>query len=67
MTYFVYLKSWSLFLRFLFSSKNPFNFMGGGGAGDGEGGDLYIRHSEGMRNKFYKESESGDGKPFPQI
>ena len=30
-------------------------------------GDLYIRHLEGMRNKVYKESESGDGKPFPQI
>ena len=30
-------------------------------------GDLYIRHSEGMRNKVYKESESGDRKPFPQI
>ena len=43
MTYFVYLKSWSLFLRFLFSSKNPFNFMGGGGAGDGEGGgEIFI-------------------------
>ena len=42
MTYFVYLKSWSLFLLcFLFLSKNPFNFMGGGGGGDGEGGPLY--------------------------
>ena len=44
MTYFVYLKTWFLFLLcFLLSSKNHFNFLGEGD--DGEGG-LYIRHSE---------------------
>ena len=32
MTYFFFLKSWFLFLLYpLFSSKNPFNFFGGGG------------------------------------
>ena len=41
MTYFVYLKTWFLFLLcFLLSSKNPFNFLGGGdGVG---GGGVYI-------------------------
>ena len=38
MTYFVYLKSWFLFLLCsLFSSKNLFNFLDGGGGARGGG------------------------------
>ena len=48
MTYSVYLKSWYLLLLCsLFSSKNPFNFLGGGGGGARGGGVLYIRCPEG--------------------
>ena len=48
MTYFVYLKSWFLFLLCsLFSSKNPYNFLCGGGGGGGGRGVLYIRRPDG--------------------
>ena len=47
MTYFVYLQNrFLLFLSFLFSSKNPFKFLGdsggGGGGKEGAGSLFYI-------------------------
>ena len=60
MTYFVHLKSWFLFLLCsLFSSKNPYNFLCGGGGGGGRG-VLYIRRPEG--EGFDRIRQGGGGK-----
>ena len=50
MTYFVYLKSWFLFLLCsLFSTKNPFTFRGSGG-GEGVFCIFYVPREEGFND-----------------
>ena len=62
MTYCVYLKSWFLFLRFFFSSKNPFTFLGCGGGSRGGGVYIFdILKGEGF-NEFIWNPTGGGGR-----
>ena len=62
MIYFVYLKSWFLFLRFFFSSKNPFTFLGGGGGGGrGGGGSIYSTPRRGRGSMNLDGIQQGEG------